>query len=197
MTTGIEQKSQYILSWSLYQQAHTTHTISHRKYHLFCIHGSSGQRNNSIEKIILFQLCLFWKKSSHLQTFPNAWNWVRRTYTHTHTNTRIPSKFYHYTIANLSTKKQIQRETMQLPPSQRVGQWQIKEITQSCPSLCDPVDCSPPGSFVHEMSQARILEWGAIPFFRGPSWFRDWTWVSCIADRHSLYCLSHQWQSWD
>ena len=86
MTTGIEQKSQYILSWSLYQQAHTTHTISHRKYHLFCIHGSSGQRNNSIEKIILFQLCLFWKKSSHLQIFLNAWNWVRRIHTHTQTH---------------------------------------------------------------------------------------------------------------
>ena len=36
--------------------------------------------------------------------------------------------------------------------------------TQSCPTLCDPMDCSPPGSSVHEILQARILEWVAIPF---------------------------------
>ena len=36
--------------------------------------------------------------------------------------------------------------------------------TQSCPTLCDPVDCSPPGSSVHGISQARILEWVAFPF---------------------------------
>ena len=38
------------------------------------------------------------------------------------------------------------------------------EVTQSCPTLCDPVDCSPPGSSVHGILQARILEWGAISF---------------------------------
>ena len=36
------------------------------------------------------------------------------------------------------------------------------EVTQSCPTLCDPVDCSPPGSSVHTILQARILEWVAI-----------------------------------
>ena len=40
---------------------------------------------------------------------------------------------------------------------------------QSCPTLCDPVDCSPPGSSVHGILQARILEWVAIPFSRGSS----------------------------
>ena len=38
------------------------------------------------------------------------------------------------------------------------------EVTQSCPTLCDPVDCSPPGSSIHGISQARILEWAAISF---------------------------------
>ena len=38
------------------------------------------------------------------------------------------------------------------------------EVTQSCPTLCDPVDCSPPGSSVHGIFQARVLEWGAIAF---------------------------------
>ena len=40
---------------------------------------------------------------------------------------------------------------------------------QSCPTLCDPMDCSPPGSTVHGNSQARILEWVAISFSRGAS----------------------------
>ena len=38
-------------------------------------------------------------------------------------------------------------------------------VTQSCPTLCDPMDCSPPGSSVHRILQARILEWVVIPFF--------------------------------
>ena len=43
------------------------------------------------------------------------------------------------------------------------------------------MDCSLPSSSVHGISQARILEWVAIPFSRGSSRARDWTWVSCIA----------------
>ena len=42
-------------------------------------------------------------------------------------------------------------------------------VAQSCPTLCDPMDCSPPGSSVHGILQARILEWVAIPFSRGSS----------------------------
>ena len=38
------------------------------------------------------------------------------------------------------------------------------EVAQSWPTLCDPMDCSPPGSFVHGIFQARVLEWGAIAF---------------------------------
>ena len=37
---------------------------------------------------------------------------------------------------------------------------------QSCPTLCDPIDCSPPGSSIHGIFQARVLEWGAIAFSR-------------------------------
>ena len=48
-------------------------------------------------------------------------------------------------------------------------------------TLCNPVDCSPPCSSVHEILQSRILEWLAIPFSREPSWPRHWTRVSCIA----------------
>ena len=41
-------------------------------------------------------------------------------------------------------------------------------VTQSCPTLYDPIDYSPPDSFVHGIFQARILEWVAIPFSSGP-----------------------------
>ena len=43
---------------------------------------------------------------------------------------------------------------------------QFSSVTQSCPTLCDPVDCSPPGSSVHVIYQARILEWVAMPSSR-------------------------------
>ena len=42
-------------------------------------------------------------------------------------------------------------------------------ITQSCSILCDSMDCSPPGSAVHGILQARILEWIAMPFSREPT----------------------------
>ena len=53
----------------------------------------------------------------------------------------------------------------------------------SCLTLCDPTDCSPPGSSVLGISQARMLDWVAIPFCRGSSWPRDRTHISCIASR--------------
>ena len=49
------------------------------------------------------------------------------------------------------------------------------EVAQSCPTLCDPVDCNPPGSSVHWILQATIPEWVAISFFRGSSRPRDRT----------------------
>ena len=59
----------------------------------------------------------------------------------------------------------------------------VCEVTQSCLTLCDPIDCSPPGSSVYGILQARILEWVAISFSRGSSQPRDRTQVSCIAGR--------------
>ena len=56
-------------------------------------------------------------------------------------------------------------------------------VAQLCLTLSDPVDCSPPGSSVHGILQARILEWVAVPFSRGSSQPRDRTWVSHIAGR--------------
>ena len=57
------------------------------------------------------------------------------------------------------------------------------EVAQLCPTLCDPVDCSLPGSSVHWIFQAIVLEWIAISFSRGSYQHRDRTQVSCIAGR--------------
>ena len=57
------------------------------------------------------------------------------------------------------------------------------EVAQSCPTLCDSMDCTPPGISVHGIFQARVLEWVAISFSRGSSWPWDWTQVSRIAVR--------------
>ena len=40
------------------------------------------------------------------------------------------------------------------------------EVAQSCPTLSDPMDCGPPGSSVHEIFQARVLEWDAIAYLK-------------------------------
>ena len=57
------------------------------------------------------------------------------------------------------------------------------EVAQWCPTLCDPMDCSLPGSSLHGILQARVLEWVAISFSRGSSWPRDQTRVSRIPGR--------------
>ena len=64
---------------------------------------------------------------------------------------------------------------------------------QSCPTLCDPMDCSLPGSSVHGILQARILEWVAMPSSRGSSRPRDRTQVSHVSctGRQILYHQCH------
>ena len=57
------------------------------------------------------------------------------------------------------------------------------KVAQSCPTLCDPMGCSLPGSSVHGIFQARVLEWIAISFSRGSSQPRDRIRVSRIVDR--------------
>ena len=78
-------------------------------------------------------------------------------------------------------------------------------VAQLCPTLCNPMACSLPGSSVHGIFQARILMWVAISFSMGSSWPRDWTWVSCIAGRFfppgkailllTAHCLTHWFRS--
>ena len=58
-------------------------------------------------------------------------------------------------------------------------------VTQSCPTLCDLINCCPPGSSVHGILQARIMEWVAMPSSRGSSQPRDRTHILHIAGRFS------------
>ena len=82
-------------------------------------------------------------------------------------------------------------------PEETTGMWCFSEVSgsfyvymraqllQSWPTLWDPMDCNPPGSSVHGILQARILEWVAMSSSRGSSWCRDWICDSCssfIAD---------------
>ena len=62
-------------------------------------------------------------------------------------------------------------------------------LTQLCPSLCGPMDCSPPSSSAHGIFQARTLEWVVISYSRKSSQPRDWTCVCCISciGRQVLY----------
>ena len=67
------------------------------------------------------------------------------------------------------------------------------KLLQSCPTLCDPMDCSPPGSSVRGIVQVRILEWVAMPSSRGFFQPRDQTcisYISCLG-RRVLYHLHH------
>ena len=57
------------------------------------------------------------------------------------------------------------------------------EVAQSCPTLCNPMGCSLPGSSVHGILQVRILEWVAVPFSRGSFQARDWTQAFCTTGR--------------
>ena len=68
------------------------------------------------------------------------------------------------------------------PPGKPLSYMRAKSL-QSCPTLCDPIDCSTPGSSLHGILQARIPEWIAISFSRGPSRPRDQTQVTLISGR--------------
>ena len=73
--------------------------------------------------------------------------------------------------------------------------YQWSEVAQSCPTLCDPMNCSLPGFSVHGIFQARVLEWVTIPFSRGSSRPRDWTQVSCIVGRRFTLWATREAQS--
>ena len=85
--------------------------------------------------------------------------------------------------------KNLLRTSFPRTPCHSSSRW--SKVTQSCPILYNPIDCSLPGSSIHGIFQARILEWVAISFSKGSSWPRDRTWVSCLAGG-ILYRQRHQ-----
>ena len=74
--------------------------------------------------------------------------------------------------------------------------WSESVSRSACPTLCDPVDCSPPGSSDHGILQATILEWVALPPSRGSPWPRDPSHLGLLHCRQFLYHLSHQGMAW-
>ena len=81
-----------------------------------------------------------------------------------------PGKPYH---------KYLQIPHLQIPSYWGASWWWFSRSVVS--DSCDSMDCSPPGSSVHGIFQARILEWTVISFSRGSSWLRNRTQVSCFA----------------
>ena len=69
------------------------------------------------------------------------------------------------------------------------------QLLWACPTLWDPIDYSPPGSSVHGILQASILEWVAMPSSRVSSWPRDRTCVSCVSCIAGRF-LTH-WATWE
>ena len=90
---------------------------------------------------------------------------------------------------------EIQRGCVIYPRSQclqMAGKVKVKMLVgQSCLTPSNPMECRPPGSSIHGIPQARMLQWVAISFSMGSTWPRDWTWVSCIAGGFFTACLSH------
>ena len=72
----------------------------------------------------------------------------------------------------------------------------LRLVALSCPTHCDPMDCSPPGSSVHGILQARILDWVAMPSSRASSQPRDQTKVSHIASRFFTICATREVQEY-
>ena len=73
-----------------------------------------------------------------------------------------------------------------------------REVIQSCATLSDPMDCSLPGSSVHGIFQARVLEWGAITFMEQVTWLKKWLFqcgLSFFDLLHAFDCFG-SWEPW-
>ena len=76
----------------------------------------------------------------------------------------------------------------------------LAKLLQSCPALCDPMDCRPPGSSVHGILQARKLEWVTIPFSRGSSQLRDqtqYTSLTSVSLAGVFFTTSPPWEAYE
>ena len=97
---------------------------------------------------------------------------------------QLLSQFLHFNIGrNISHIFSNILVSLRTIPGYVLCYYILSEVAQSCLTLCNPMDCSLPGSSVHGIFQAIVLEWVAIFFSRGSSQPRDGTRVSCIVDR--------------
>ena len=123
------------------------------------------------------------------QHWHNVLKWIHTVEARQYRNVCL---HYIYNIP-LHLKKQRMEESVEYDPlpffKRRI------ELSLSVVFLCDPMDCSPLGSSVHGIFQARILEWVAISYSRGSSQARDLTCISCTSciGRWILYCCT----TWD
>ena len=118
------------------------------------------------------------KNYSIFQLFPRI-DWQSGTRSKYHGKMKItptPKNMWNKTIFDQNSKSILNRSELNIKKE--------SEVAQSCLTLCDPMDCSLPGSSVHGIFQAIVLEWAAISFSRGSSQPRDRTRVSRTAGRH-------------
>ena len=107
-------------------------------------------------------------------SLPYSWLWIRRA------DCKVTRRFLTvWRLAPLLPLLIVQRSPVKVKVKSLSRVW----VSHYGPHVSDPVDCSPPGSSVHGILQARVLEWVAISFSRESSWPRDWTQVSHIAGR--------------
>ena len=127
----------------------------------------SGERGQNLFPLLLF--VLFWPSPDW--AMPTRMSEGRPSLLH-QLNQRLVSSMNTDTPASVKVErlKSISRQKCVL-------------VTQLCPTVFFPMDCSLQGSSIHGILQVRILEWVAIPFSRGYPWPRDQTLVSCIEDR--------------
>ena len=118
---------------------------------------------------------------------------LSHTHTHTHThgcNSAVGQEKEHWEhpgpqcILLALYPSHLQRQKLHFPV--------CVSVIQSCLTLCDPTDCSPPDSSVCGTFQARILEWVTMPFSRGSSQPRDWTRVSHISGRFLTFWATRE-----
>ena len=114
--------------------------------------------------------------SSFLLTRPCTYL-MAGTWAHIWMDTELLMIWSSHTNSGLSTSRSLHIRENQ------VSGFVVALVAKLCPTLCHPMNCSTPGSSVHGILQARILEWVAVPFSKGSSQPRNWTGVSCIASR--------------
>ena len=118
----------------------------------------------------------------HTHTHTHTYIYI---YTHIYTHTQI-YKLHSNTDSMISTHFNFLELQITCGNNEKILKYNTVHVpccayTQLCPTLCDSMECSPPGSSVHGILQARILEWVAMPSSRVSFQPRDQIWVSNIA----------------